>query len=58
VNVASITTSAVVLADLERVGLDALFEPLTWRRLQRCSPAARDAIRAQLPRFVFLEDAQ
>jgi hypothetical protein len=52
------TTADAILGDLERVGLDALFEPLTWRRLRRCSPAARDKIRAQLPRFIFLEGRQ
>jgi hypothetical protein len=55
---AAITTADAILGDLARFGLDALFQPLTWRRLRRCSPAARDKIRAQLSRFIFLEDAQ
>jgi hypothetical protein len=55
---AAVTTADAILADLERGGFDALFQPLPWRRLRRCSPAARDKIRAQLSRFIFLEDAQ
>jgi hypothetical protein len=50
------TTSEVIIDDLKRHGLDALFEPLTQRRLQRCwRPQDRGRIRAILPKLVFHE---
>jgi hypothetical protein len=52
---ASATTAQVILAELKEGGLDALFDPVTQRRLQRCSPQVREAIRRQLSNFTFFD---
>jgi hypothetical protein len=50
---AHLTTSAIVLADLQHRGLDALFDEPVQRRLRRCSLEGRAAIRRRLSRFTF-----
>jgi hypothetical protein len=52
---ASVTTARAIVMDLQNAGLDALFDPVTQRRLRRTNAETREAIRRMLPNFTFNE---